>query len=200
MEAAASAKLKEQLTNKDRKITELGKEKKALTAQLKLAGCERCRSESPKAKKGDGKGKTGKDKSKRSGSPESGKDMTHVVRCNCGKRSRKKERGSDSESSSSGGSGSDKPKSERLCHFHKPWPKPPKKCEKGDKCKYMHGKEKPKKRGTPGITHTTQNALFGGVFLSLLYLEMFFLHNLSTSLNLQSYPHFALTKGRALTR
>ena len=53
------------------------------------------------------------------------------------------------------------PKSQQPCHLHKPWAKPPKKCDKGDKCEFMHGKEKPKKRGTPGITHITQNAPFG---------------------------------------
>ena len=155
-------KLKKQISDKDRQVS-------GLAAQLKTAGLkpdkraeskERGRSESPKGKKGDGKGEKDKDR-ERSRSPETGKDMSHVVCYNCGKpghysrdcRSKKTARDSIPSGSSSNGSVSRLPKSEQPCHFHKPWAKPPKKCKHGDKCEYMHADERPKSKGTPGITH-----------------------------------------------
>ena len=80
--------------------------------------------------------------------------MSQIVCYNCGKpghyakdcRSKKKERhASPGRASSSGSDGGG-----QVCHFHKPWAKPPQKCSKGDRCTYLHVDEKPKK-GTPGI-------------------------------------------------
>ena len=111
--------------------------------------------------------------------------MSHVVCYTCGKpgqysrdcRSKKKERDSDSDSSRSRssdgddlGSQSGKSRSERPCHFHKRWAKPPNKCEKGDECEFMHGKAEPKKKGTPGTNHTRQNALYEGSLLVIAVL------------------------------